>query len=276
MTSNKEKGMKYGSIKAVCLVILACIAVLSVSADEVTVDLTSVVLAHFNGETGHEWFDGRHQRNFEFSWALAASKFATRTTDADGNEANFPRLAYIDAWPIALFGYNRDGREIKSLGINGRFDRMGYNWVDLYPVNAEDGRTPFEIPMPGRVRYMDLWVWGSNLDYYIETYVRDHRGVVHRLHLGRINYPGWRNLRVNIPNHIPQGRRVLPSHAPLSFVKFRLWTQPTERVDNFYVYFKQLKILTDTFESLFDGNELADPDLVPQFWATNGSGDTTN
>jgi len=260
--------MKYGSIKAVCLVVLACIAVMSATGDETTVDLTSIVLESFNGETTHEWHDGRHPRSFEFSWDMRASRFTTTTTDADGNEVNYPVSTYIDAWPIALFGYNRDGREIKSLGINGRFDRQGYNWIDVFPVDG-DGK-PFEIPMPGRVRYMDLWVWGSNLDYYIEAYIRDFQGIVHIARLGNLSYPGWRNLRANIPNSIRQGKRILPAHAPLHFVKFRIWTQPTERVNNFYIYFKQFKILTDTFESLFDGDDLADPDLIPQFWASNG------
>ena len=40
-----------------------------------------------------------------------------------------------------------------------------------------------------------------------------------------------------------------------------------ERVDNFYVYFKQMKVLTDTFESLYDGDELGDPERVQQLWA---------
>jgi hypothetical protein len=34
------------------------------------------------------------------------------------------------------------------------------------------------------------------------------------------------------------------------------------------VYLKQLKVLTDTFETMFDGEELADPDMIPEFWAT--------
>jgi len=267
--------MKHGSIKAVCLVVLACIAVLSAFGDEQTVDLTSIVLESFNGETAHEWHDGKHTRNFDFSWAIDASKFATKTKDGDGNEVNFPITTYVDAWPIALFGYNREGRDIKSLGIHGRFDRQGYNWIDVYPVQEgdDDSTNAFEIPMPGRVRYMDLWVWGANLDYYIEAYVRDYQGVVHIIRLGSINHTGWKNLRANIPNHIRQGKRILPSLAQLRFVKFRIWTQPTERVNNFYIYFKQFKVLTDTFESLFDGDELADPDLIPEFWA---SGDGTN
>jgi hypothetical protein len=42
-----------------------------------------------------------------------------------------------------------------------------------------------------------------------------------------------------------------------------------ERVDNFYIYFNQFKILTDTFETYFDGNDLADPARVQELWATN-------
>jgi len=41
---------------------------------------------------------------------------------------------------------------------------------------------------------------------------------------------------------------------------------PTERVDNFFIYFNQLKVLTDTFETLFDGNDLADPVRVQELW----------
>lgn len=116
---------------------------------------------------------------------------------------------------------------------------------------------------------MDLWVWGSNLRYYMEVYLRDHNGVIHALKLGDIGHSGWKNLRVNIPTNISQSRRVLPSYAGLHFVKFRIWTTPAERVDNFYLYFKQFKILTDMFEGLFDGNDLADPRNVERLWASN-------
>jgi hypothetical protein len=112
-----------------------------------------------------------------------------------------------------------------------------------------------------------MWAWGSNLRYYIEAYVRDYQGVVHSVRLGDIGYTGWRNLRVRIPNSIAQSKRVLPKLAALTFVKFRIWTTPTEKVDNFYIYFDHFKVLTDTFETFFDGDELADPDRVQQLWS---------
>ena len=260
--------MKHSIIKAVCLVVLACVAVLSIHSDERAVDLTSIVLESFNGETAHVWNDGRRERTYEFSWALAASRFATKTSDEDGNEVQYPVLRYVERWPSALFRSNRDGVDIKSLGINGRFDRQGNNWIDIYPVQGEgEDAEPFEIPVPGRLRYIDLWVWGSNLNYWMEAYFRDLHGAVHRIQLGSLAYPGWRNLRAHIPNHIHQSKRILPYFAQLKFIKFRIWTSPIENVSNFYIYLNQFKIVTDTFETYFDGDELADPDIISEIWA---------
>jgi hypothetical protein len=249
--------MKHGSFKVVCLIVWACITVLSTYSDETTVDLESRVLEAFNGDS-------------EYTWRVEASKFATRTDDV-----SYPQLAYVDAWPIAAFGSNRDGSQtIRSLGLHGRFDRQGYNWMDIYPVSlgdTSDNPAPVEIPMPGRVRSLDLWVWGSNLNFYIEAYVRDYRGVVHIIRIGDIAYTGWKNLRANVPNSIPQSKRILPKLAGMTFIKFRVWTQPVERTNDFYVYFKQFKILTDMFESYFDGDELADPEQVQRLWANTSN-----
>jgi hypothetical protein len=243
--------MKHGGFKAVCLILWACIAVLSTYGDDVSVDLESRVVETFNGDS-------------DYTWKAMGSKFASKIGDV-----SYPQLNYIDAWPVAVFGSNRDGSQsIKSLGIHGRFDRQEYNWIDVYPVKKDDANgDPVEIPMPGRIRQLDLWVWGSNLHIYIDAYLRDHQGVVHTIRMGDVNYTGWRNLRAAIPNGIPQSKRILPRLANLTFIKFRIWTQPLERVGDFYVYFKQFKTLTDMFESYYDGDDLADPEQVQKLWA---------
>ncbi|MDR0444099.1 MAG: flagellar filament outer layer protein FlaA [Treponema sp.] len=246
--------MKHGSFKIICLIVWACITVLSGYGDEITNNFETKILESFDGDSG-------------YTWKVEASKFATKSGDT-----KYPLLTYVEAWPIAAFGNNRgeNARDIKSLGLHGKFDRRGYNWIDLYPVNPDDSDgNPAEIRIPGRVRNLDLWVWGSNLNYYIEVFLRDYQGVIHTLRLGEIGYTGWRNLRVNIPGSIPQSKRILPAYAGLTFVKFRIWTQPAERVDNFFIYFKQLKVLTDVFESLYDGNDLADPQNVDKIWANS-------
>jgi hypothetical protein len=265
--------MKHGSFRAVRLVVfllfMLSLTVFSAFGDEYTVDYMSIVLENFTGETSHQWTHGGKVYDYEFGWALDSSKFASKL-----NGENYPKMTTVESWPMALYGANKSNLDLKSLGIWGKFDRRGYNWVDIYPTVPGSGGEgedplPFEIPIPGRIQYLDMWVWGSNLHYYLEAYLRDHQGVVHTLYMGNLAYQGWKNLRVRIPTSIPQSKRVLPRLAGLTFVKFRLWTTPVERVDNFYVYFNQMKVLTDTFESLFDGDELADPDHVNEIWAKN-------
>ena len=255
--------MKQISFKIICLIAFACIAVIPGFANP-TISYESVILESFNGDD-----------DAPYIWRTDASRYVSNIRDANGetvrdsngNTAKYPITSYVDAWPVAVFGYRTGNQNIKSFGIRGQFDRMGYNWIDLYPTLADDpDGKPTEIPIPGQVVNLDMWIWGSNLRYYVEVFLRDYRGVVHTLRLGDISYPGWRNLSVNVPNHIVQTRRTIPSYASLSFVKFRIWTQPSEKVDNFYIYFKQLKALTNTFRDLFDGNELADPDYVDRLW----------
>jgi hypothetical protein len=248
--------MKHGSFNAVWLVILAAFAVAPAFGDERTVTLEAKVLETFDND-GTSVYD----------WRLVASKFATAT-----DEETFPRLSYVDTWPTALFGSNRQGATLRSLGLWGRFDRRGYNWIDIYPVEAGagDDAAPAEIPIPGRAHYLDIWVWGSNLNFYLEAYVRDYQGVVHVINMGSIAHEGWKNLRAYVPTNIPQAKRVLPRLASLSFVKFRLWTQPIEQVANFYVYFDNFKVTADVFESIYDGDELADPERIQEIWSGAG------
>ena len=129
---------------------------------------------------------------------------------------------------------------------------------------------PDGIEIPGKVRDMNVWVWGSNRAYSLEVQLRDHRGIIHTLDFGSIRYRGWDNLQVNIPSYIPQEVVYVPQRRGLEVAKFVLWTSPRERVDEFFVYFDELRVTTDTFEEPFDGEELADPEYVEELWDEGG------
>ena len=110
-------------------------------------------------------------------------------------------------------------------------------------------------------------MWGGNYYYNLEAHVRDYTGVVHILPLGSLHFIGWRNLNIDIPKQIPQEMRYLPMEKPLTFVRFVIWTEPTERVDDFMIYFDHLKILTDVYRERFDGDILADTSR--DIWSSN-------
>jgi hypothetical protein len=184
--------------------------------------------------------DGFEDNNH--NWQVSASRFT-----AEG----FPVLkTNIEGAPIALERYQAEDESQFVFGIRSAFTRKGYNSVWIYPEE--------EIVLPGTVKRIDLWVWGANYHYEMEVHLRDFRGIVHRLPLGKLNYIGWRNLGVNIPSYIPQYVRYLPQQKPLSLVRLVIWTQPVERVDDYICYIDHMKIMTDMHRQRFDGDYLAE------------------
>jgi hypothetical protein len=260
--------MKQRVVKAMSLsfVIVFMLAATGLFADEQTINLESKVIQTFDDPESDPWF-------------VIGSKFATE---------GYPKTASVKTWPQAIFGSNPTGDEIRSLGIAMLFDRKEYNWVDIIPGTKSgegDNLTyaPIELPLPGRVSMVDLWVWSGNYDYYLEAFVRDFKGIVHTLPMGNLTHVGWKNFRVSIPTNIPQSKKYLPRTENLQLVKFRIWTRPTEVVaapvraeapkheKAIYFYFDQLKVLTDTFEVLFDGDGLSDPKLIEELWGSDKS-----
>lgn len=255
--------MKQHIARTLCLalVLLTLSGGVKLFADENTVNLESVVVQNFDDPANQPWF-------------VIGSKFST---------PGFPMLSYVKAWPTAVYG-TAPKDDIRALGIAMLFDRKEYNWVDIVPgkktgTAEQPTYEPVELPLKGRVKMLDMWVWSANYNYYLEAYVRDYKGIVYVIPMGDLNFVGWKNLRISIPDNIPQGQKYLPRREGLTLVKFRLWTRPTEAVKqavrdpaatdfdkSIKVYFDNIKVLTDTFETLFDGDQLSDPNTVRDAW----------
>jgi hypothetical protein len=250
--------MKPGAtlFKTLLVLLLFLVAGEGAFGDELTVNMVGRVLQSFDpSEAGHET-----ARN----WVLLPSKFGY---DSKGN--SYWKIRKVDAWPEALFGKNRDKEQLQVLGITGKFSRKGYNYVEIVPGTGEGQSFKSKpIPVPGRVESFDLWVWGANYAYYLEAHVRDFQGIDHVLPFGLLQFTGWKNLRCKVPGNIPQAWKYLPRLQNLELTKLVLWTQPGEKVDEFYMYLDQLKVTTDLFETTFDGDELADADVLQQVWGT--------
>ena len=246
--------MKRGGLLALFLMLFFLLAN-SLSADEVTVNLQSRIVEDFDNPQ-------------DSPWIIRGSKFSSVIKTNAGDDV-YPKSAFVKAWPAALFSKQPEGKELKTFGIHGKFDRKGYNFIELLPAKkGDDGKlVPRTLPLPGRVKNMDIWVWGSNYDYYLEAHIQDHKGISHVLTFGDIKFIGWKNISVNIPTNISQAVSYTPKLKGLELVKLVLWTKPNERVNDFYVYFDQLKIFTDLFESPFDGEALTNPDTIKELWA---------
>jgi len=228
-------------------------------ADEVTFNLVPRVLQSFD--------PAEQQREVYRTWKLVPSKFGY---DRSGSSLWEAKL--VEAWPESLYGKNKDGEDLRVLGLRGKFLRKGYNYVEIVPGTGEgDGFEPKPIPIPGRVHFIDLWVWGSNHAYTLEAHVRDFQGIDHVLSFGSIQFVGWKNLQVRVPGSIPQSWQYLPRRQGLELIRLVLWTQPLEKVDDFYMYLDQIKVTTDVFETSYDGNNLAEADELQEIWGTGAN-----
>jgi hypothetical protein len=243
----------FRTLLVMLLLLGACVLAAS---DEVTINLVGRVLQSFDPDEA-----GREQAR---TWTLLPSKFGY---DAKGSSMWQTRK--VDTWPEALYGKNKDKEKLQVLGMSGQFNRKGYNYVEIVPGTGEGKNfTPKPIPIPGRVESLDLWVWGANYAYYLDAHVRDFQGIDHVLPLGSVQFTGWKNLRCRIPGSIPQAWKYLPRLRNLELTKLVLWTQPQEKVDEFFIYIDQIKVTTDLFETTFDGDELADADRLQEIWGT--------
>ncbi len=229
---------------------LTCILFFSaalVTAQDTTVNLQVRSLISFNDPTQAG------------NWIVQGSKFATQ---------GFPEYRMVKSWPDVLYGRNKDNKDLYSMGIHSKFDRKGYNYIEIIPAKKDSSGAlvPTAIPIPGKVQRMDLWLWGSNYDYSMDIFLRDYRGIDHVLHLGTLAFIGWRDLAVTIPGAIPQSRRYIPQFQGLELTKLVIWTSPNEKVDDYWVFLNDLTILTDLYQTRYDGENLADPEYLNQLW----------
>jgi hypothetical protein len=187
-------------------------------------------------------------------------------------------LKFIDGAPSDLqaerWTPDKKGMEAKRiLGLYFRFKYPGYNRVDILPppevqwddptkkVMTYDPRTgeyiqERAIQLPGRSKGLSIWTHGRGNDYYLEAWLKDWRGDVHIIKFGSLNYIGWRPLVAQIPPYIPQEIESYPQTKLLKIVRFVIRSTPDATTEDTFMFFDQLKVLTDVFEVNFDGQEL--------------------
>jgi len=191
----------------------------------------------------------------DWTWNVQGSRFIT-----DG----YPKLQYVEAIPNALRPLHKDDTTPQVLGIKTAFDRKGENWFEIFPSlksegsSSEESEGPknYEIPFEGVVSQVDFWVWGANYRYYLQMLVRDVDGVVHVLDVCDLSFSGWKNVVVKIPTTIRQNSRLRSAPATMKFIGFRVRTDANEYVDDFNIFFDDLKYTTNVLSNIYDGYDL--------------------
>lgn len=226
---------------------LACLFVIGLPAfaQPSSKSIETFVMDSFDSADGQNYmYNGKA---LSWDWAVNSSRFI-----AEG----YPKTGYYEGIPNSLKQLLKgQDQEHKVFGVKTAFNRKGDNWFEVYPT--VDGK-PYEVPFVGNVSTMDFWIWGSNYNYYLEVLVRDATGRTHVLPAGSLAFSGWRNIIINIPGWLQQKSHLRSGPDTMTFVGFRIRSDADEYVDNFVVFFDQLKYTSNSLSFIYDGYELND------------------
>lgn len=183
-----------------------------------------------------------------------------------------------DATSVTGLGKTKE----KSLGLRFRFRYPGQNsvslepplevdWKDRNPVLTYDQALRKDVQerglqLPGRAKAISMWVHARGFPYTIEVWIKDHKGDVHILDKQSINFVGWRPLTFQIPGYVPQTADTYPVTRVAKLVRIvvrevtnvggTLSATSSRNASDAFVFLDQIKVLTDTYEVYFDGQDL--------------------
>jgi hypothetical protein len=146
------------------------------------------------------------------------------------------------------------------LGTRVDFLRRGYTSFTVYPQRP--------IPIEGITKTVSLWVVGRNYNHELYLMVQDFFGRPFELYMGKLNFQGWKKLTVAIPPQADDGKNGIVqrnyhynNQLGLKITGLRVKVDPLEAFGSYYVYFDDLRAVTDLF-----AEENRDPDDMADAW----------
>jgi hypothetical protein len=139
------------------------------------------------------------------------------------------------------------------VGLRVDFLRRGVHSFTVVPVRP--------ISIPGITKTLSVWVAGRNTNHMLTILLLDIHNRPQELTVGRLNFSGWRRLTVAVPPEIAQTNFRRPGLNGIHFAGFRVDCDLMETYGVFFVYFDDLRAVTDLF-----GEESRDIDDMMDAW----------
>jgi hypothetical protein len=127
----------------------------------------------------------------------------------------------------------------RVLGVKVQYIARGYNWFAIRPVKP--------IVIEGVCQHISFFVVGRNYKHTMKILVLDYFGRERELVADKLNFVGWKELIVPIPDNISQTDYHFPDKQGIKFNGFLIETDPLEAFGVYYIYFDELRALTDIF-----------------------------
>lgn len=118
------------------------------------------------------------------------------------------------------------------------------------------------LPIPGITKTISVWVVGRNVKHQLYVLIADHFGNRAKIPLGDLAFSGWKKLTAAIPPNIKQSDPRYVGKSGISIESFLVETDPAETYGSYYIYFDDLRAVTDLFS---ENNRDAD-DMVDTAW----------
>ncbi len=145
-------------------------------------------------------------------------------------------------------------------GVRTDFYRRGYNEIQVLAKRP--------VPIEGITKSVSVWVIGRNYEHELYLQLQDFFGNEFELRMGKLNFQGWKKMTVAIPPQNPDGRTGIVqrnfhynSHMGLKVKGFRIECDPNEAYGSYYIYFDDLRAITDLF-----AEDSRDQDDMPDTW----------
>lgn len=136
------------------------------------------------------------------------------------------------------------------LGVKTYFLDQGFDRVEVKP--------PHEYIIQGVARQLSVWVLGRQFRHTLYAKLRDYRGKIHKIRIGRLDFFGWRKMSVTIPGWLPQSTRYALLDKNLHFVSLFTECDKKEVPGVFYFYVDNLRMKVDKTDTEYPGSQIKD------------------
>nr|WP_303935224.1 flagellar filament outer layer protein FlaA [Treponema denticola] len=145
----------------------------------------------------------------------------------------------------------------KVYGTKVSFYRRGYNSFEVRAVKP--------IPVEGITKTVSVWVVGRSYPHVLKLILEDYMGQRFELYVGKLNHAGWKLMTVAVPPQNAAGTGIVQkdyhygTSMGLKIVGFRIECNPWEAYGNYYIYFDDLRVVSDLYEvDMRDQDDMSD------------------
>ncbi|MFP4364315.1 MAG: flagellar filament outer layer protein FlaA [Spirochaetia bacterium] len=137
------------------------------------------------------------------------------------------------------------------LGARVDFYKRGHNSFSIRAVRP--------LPVEGITKTISVWVAGRNYNHRLVLLIQDHFGNTAEIDMGTLNFSGWNQLTQAVPPNIVQRDYHYNNRMGIQIVGFRVECDPAETYGSYYIYFDDMRAVTDLFaEENRDSDDMLD------------------